>query len=82
MTNRPVRNYLDEDCEENDNDAGGDKKFFTKNSIWKGENQCKCYSPSKATIGQTKLVFEVEGDGAKGINYLCQYQDTCKTRDV
>lgn len=38
MANPPIRNYLDEDCEHDDNDTGGDKKFFTKNSLWKGEN--------------------------------------------
>lgn len=82
ITNLLVRNYLDEDCKDNDSNAGGDKKFFTKNSVWKSEGQCKRYSSSKATVGQTKLVFEIEWDGAEGVNYLCQYQDAYKTRDI
>lgn len=38
VSNLPVRNYLDENSEDNDSNASGDKKFFTKNSVWKGEN--------------------------------------------
>lgn len=68
--------YLDEDCEHDHTDGGGDKEFLAADGVWQGENQGKGDCPSQATITQNKLVLEVEGDGAERVNDLGQHQDT------
>lgn len=65
---------LDENCEDDDDNSGCDEKFLAANVFWKGENQGKGNCSSQATVGQTKLVFQVEGDGAERVNNLSQDQ--------
>lgn len=68
--------YLKKNSEEDDGDGGGDKKLLAADVFRKSESQGERNCPSQATVGQTKLIFHVERDGAERVNDLGQDQDT------
>lgn len=67
--------YLKKNSEEDDGDGGGDKKLLAADVFRKSESQGERNRPSQATVGQTKLIFHVERDGAERVNDLGQDQD-------
>lgn len=67
--------YLKKNSEEDDGDGGGDKKLLATDVFRKSESQGERNGPSQSTVGQTKLIFHVERDGAERVNDLGQDQD-------
>lgn len=72
--------YLKEDSEEDDGNGGSDEELLAADVIRKSEDQGERNCASQAAVGQTKLIFHVEWDGAERVNDLCQHQDTWKGR--
>ncbi len=62
--------YLNEHCEDDDDNRVCDEQLPVTNAVWESEGQGKGHSSSQPTIGQTKLIFEVERNCAEGVNDL------------
>lgn len=70
--------HLKENSEEDDGDRGGDKELLAADVVRESECQGERNCPPQATVGQTELIFHVEGDGAERVDDLSQHQDACR----
>lgn len=74
----PLAHHLDADGEEDDGDGGSDKQALPADGLGQCENQGEADGLSQATVGQTELVLEEEGDGPEAVDNLGQHQDPCR----
>lgn len=72
---------LKEDSKENDSNGGSDKELLAADVIRKSESQGEGNGAPQTAIGQTKLIFHVERDGAERVNDLSQHQHTWRARE-
>lgn len=61
---------LNEHCKDDDDNRACDEQLLATDTVWQSESQGKGHSSSQPTIGQTKLIFEVERNCAEGVNDL------------
>lgn len=70
--------YLKKHSEEDNGNGGCNEELPAAYGVRQSEGQGERNCASQATVSQTKLIFQVEGDGAERVNDLSQHQDACE----